>query len=69
MATVRVVFPAGAQYGNALYRLRKTIKNVLSVEVHKQPDGALVVCADGELGSLLLLLDGLKGYSASVAES
>lgn len=68
MASVRVVFPAESQHGNALHHLRKRVKSVLTVEVDKQADGALVVCSDDELGSLLLLLKRLEGCSVAMTD-
>jgi hypothetical protein len=59
---VEVRFPEGVQPGNALYLLRKTLKTGLQVDVHKRPQGALIVCDKETVGPLLMLLGGLEGY-------
>jgi hypothetical protein len=64
-SSVLVAFPDGSQYGNALYHLRKALKQSLAVEVHKQSEGALVVCSKKALGSVLLMLGTLDGYKIS----
>ena len=63
-ASVRVSFPEGSQYGNALYKLRKTVKGLIEAEVHKEQGGVLIVCEKSQLGSVLqLLTSNLEGYS------
>jgi len=64
-SSVLVEFPEGSQYGNALYHLRKALKQSVVVEVHKQAEGALIVCAKDALGSVLLTLGTLEGYKIS----
>ena len=61
--SVRVHVPKGAQYGNALYDFRRALKKLLEVEIHKQPEGALVVCSKSVVGSVMLTIETLKGYS------
>ncbi|AXK81614.1 hypothetical protein DW352_14455 [Pseudolabrys taiwanensis] len=62
-SSVEVNFPAGAQYGNALYHLRKALKQEFDVEVHKRPDGALIMCPKEMLSAVVLKLGTLDGYT------
>jgi hypothetical protein len=62
-SSVEVTFSEGAQYGNALYHLRKALKKGLDVEVHKRPGGALIVCAKDLLSDVVLTLGTLDGYT------
>lgn len=61
--SVQVTFPEGAQYGNALYHLRKALKASLVVEIHKRPGGVSIVCSKDQLASLIVALGTLEGYS------
>jgi hypothetical protein len=69
-SSVRVIFPADAQPGNALYRLRKALKKEkeYAVEIHKQSDGALIVCAHEVLSDVCLTVSGLDGYKVPQAD-
>ena len=62
-SSVEVTFSEGAQYGNALYHLRKALKRGLDVEVHKRPGGALIVCQKDMLSAVVLELGTLTGYT------
>ena len=62
-SSVEVAFAEGAQYGNALYHLRKALKQELDVEVHKLPGGALIVCSKDTLNAVVLKLGAMAGYT------
>jgi hypothetical protein len=51
-----VTFPEGTDYGIALGRLRKMTKEYLHVEIHRRPDGALIMGSPAILTSVLLIL-------------
>jgi hypothetical protein len=66
--SIEIRFPEGVQEGNARYRLKDTLKPHVAVEIHKRPNGALIVCDKETIGPVLLLLGGLEGFQVTAVQ-